>query len=109
LAGFIVLRHEDKSTYGVPDMSVTGCGKTSWWEIKFANPDFNSRGIQDLTLRRLGNVGLARYIVYEVTKEKERFVHIVYPRDLADWRISGEMFEGFDHLWVIEKIRELHK
>src|SRR6266699_3496021 len=90
LHGFVILRHEDKSTYGVPDISITGCGKTAWVEVKFANPDFNSRGIQDLTLRRLSHVGIARYLIYELNKDKERLVHIVHPGDLAAWRESGE-------------------
>src|SRR6266702_4491645 len=109
LQGFVVLRHEDKSTYGIPDLSITGCWKTSWLEVKFANPDFNSKGIQDLTLRRLSHVGLAYYVVYQIDKDKDKFVHIVHPRDLVDWVAKGEMRIGFDHLWVIEKIRESHR
>jgi hypothetical protein len=106
--GYVIIRHEDRGTYGIPDISATGNGKTSWWEAKFANPDFNSKGIQDLTMLRLANVGLARYIIYEITKEKDKFVHIVHPRDLAKWRESGEMSVGFDHLWVISKIKEVN-
>jgi len=105
----VILRHEDRSTYGIPDLSVTMCGSTSWWEVKFANPDCRSRGAQDLTMRRLGNVGKAYYLIFEIDKTKEKRMHIVTPNDYVKWEQSGDMMIGFDHAWVTDFIKAVHK
>lgn len=109
LIGFVIFRHEDKSTYGVPDTSVTGKGKTSWLEIKLANPDFKSHGQQELTMRRLANAGhYARYIIYEMDSDGAKRTRIVHPKDLANWR-TVDFWAGFDHQSVLEHIRGVHE
>jgi len=110
LLRFVVFRHEDKTTYGVPDTSVTGNGKTSWWEIKLANPDFKSHGQQELNMRRLANIGhFARYIIYEEIKGK-RLTYIVHPKDFGEWRENAELIlDGWDHRNVVAYIAEVHR
>ena len=63
LAPFVIFRHEDRITSGIPDISVTGNRHTSWWEVKFANPDFKCPGIQELTALRLAAAGHACFFV----------------------------------------------
>ena len=104
----VILRHEDRSTYGIPDLSITMSGHTSWWEVKLANPDCRSSGAQDLTMRRLGNVGQAYYLIFEINKKKEKRTHIVNPSDYAKWEQAGNMMMDFDYVWVRDFIRMVH-
>ena len=65
LPGSTVFKHADLVTAGIPDISVTWSGWTSWLEVKYANPSFEVTGIQKLTMRRLAAQGLAWFIIYE--------------------------------------------
>ena len=111
LPDFVIERHEDKMTHGYPDLSVTGNKKCTRWEFKFANPDFESKGIQTHTMVRLARAGYAWYIVYVNDKHGQR-VFIVEPKDIrkpiSEWRGHIPTAEGFNHDWVIEKIKEEH-
>ena len=80
-SNFVCIRHEDKFTHGIPDISITGYGRTLWLEVKYFNPDLISKGIQELTMRRLAVAGMARYVVYsEVTAR----TYIVPPKSIHD-------------------------
>ena len=107
MPGIVVFRHEDHFTSGIPDLSITWRGKTSWWEVKFANPRFASKGIQELTMLRLSNVGIANYLIYRLLNE-HKTVHIVSPQNLRVWEALGPSTMGFDHQWVIDRIKEIH-
>lgn len=106
--GYVCLRHEDSFTSGIPDISVTAFGRTSWWEAKHANPDFDSRGIQELTMLRLAKAGYARYIIFDELKTTER-TFIVEPRNLGGWRENGIVAPGFNYSFIISTIREVHR
>jgi hypothetical protein len=109
LKGFVVIRHEDRFTHGIPDTSVTGRKKTSWWEAKYANPHFQSKGIQELTMLRLGVAGFAFYVLY-YEKGEIRRTYIVDPPDIGkDVNSWTRYADGFNHKWVIEFIKEVHK
>lgn len=107
LLRFVIFRHEDRSTYGIPDLSVTGLTRTSWLEVKFANPDCRSRGNQDLSMLRLANVGLARYVIFSLV-EKHRYTSIVEPKVYKEWQTSGDHVSGFAFDWIAEQIRRMH-
>lgn len=107
LKGFVILRLEDVSTNGIPDIAVTGLKRTSWWEVKLANPDFKARGIQTLTMSRLAVVGIAYYVIYDLRQNLRR-TRIVHPRDIAQWQDAGDVTDGFDHLWVAGRILQEH-
>lgn len=117
LRGFIGLRHEDKLQAGIPDISVTGLGRTSWWEAKFADPDFTSRGIQELTMLRLAAAGHARYLIYDASKFVPRIL-IVHPKHFKEWATEFEAWVDcradakgapiFDQKWVVDHIRRVH-
>lgn len=110
LPEYVTLRHEDRLTSGIPDITTTGDKMTSWLEVKFANPNFQSRGIQDLTLLRLQKAGSGLFVVYrEFPATHHRRTYIVNPRVIGipmdDWQFFAE---GFDHKWVVNHIKELH-
>lgn len=103
--GYVFVRIEDRLSCGTPDLFVTAHGWSSWWEAKYANPDFDSQGIQELMMLRLALHGYARYIIYNRTMNETR---IVEPRSLNVWRTSGISCVGLDNAWVLEQIRKVH-
>lgn len=104
----IVFRHEDKLTHGIPDISITGYKKTIWIEAKFANPGFKSRGIQELTMRRLARAGYAFYVVWEINVLNQAFTYIVPTQEIGASTGSWENFRaGFDHRFITDYISEV--
>lgn len=66
----VVLKHRDETTAGVPDLSITAAGKTSWLEVKYLRPGetpsqvrkhFPRRQLQ--ACLRLGQAGECHYLV----------------------------------------------
>lgn len=108
LPGFVVFRIEDKITGGIPDVVVTGNKSTTWWEVKFANPDFKCPGIQELTALRLAAAGKACFFIVYALRRKERSVHIVHPKNLNEWMRAEVTANGFNHRFVMEFIRGVH-
>jgi hypothetical protein len=104
--GYIFLRHEDLWTSGIPDISITGNKRTVWIEVKFADPDFESKGNQDLTMLRLSISGLAYYVIF-VDDETGQSVRIVSPSDYQHWRTKGISILGFDYEWVLKFIARI--
>jgi hypothetical protein len=95
---WIVLRHEDHYTSGIPDISVTGNKKTSWWETKYQkNLSLINKGIQQYTLEQLSRFGYAYYIIYT-------------PEQVAVAEPSKEpkIFVGINHTEVVNYIRSIH-
>jgi hypothetical protein len=105
--GYVIFRHEDRHLFGVPDLSVTGNGVTSWWEGKHANPNFKSQGIQELTMLRLANHSHARYIIWDENSGSKRTL-VVSPQGMSEWQSAKETVSGFNHRWVVELIRKVH-
>jgi hypothetical protein len=114
LRGFVIFKHADKFRHGVPDISVTS-HVTSWLEVKHADPGFDSKGIQELTMLRLANMGPAFYIIYAEPRGSyyPRQTMMILPTDIGRWEELRSdplvLTQGFDHKWVVEKIRMLHK
>ena len=96
-------------SHGMPDISVTGNGTTTWIEAKFANPKFDSKGIQELTMRRLASTSHAFYVVWRMAKNGEVSTHIVTPNDIGtdpdEWT---DFTNGIDHIFVIDRLKEIH-
>ena len=107
LPAAVILRHEDRFTHGIPDISITYGKRTIWLEVKLADPNFTSKGIQDLTMLRLANAGFGWFVVYW-TKNKEKRTYIVDPKDIGkpieEWE---NYFDGFNHDWVVEFVYNL--
>lgn len=105
--GYVIFRHEDRHLFGVPDLSVTGNGITSWWEGKHANPKFQSQGIQELTMLRLAKQSHARYIIWDEGEGAKRTL-LVHPQEMNVWEEAKECAAGFNHRWVVDQIRKVH-
>jgi len=96
---WLVLRHEDHYTSGIPDISITGNKITSWIETKFQKSfNLDNKGIQRYTLEKLDTFGYARYVIY--TSES---VGIVIPN-----RPETMIFPRHDHEAVVHYFRWLH-
>lgn len=112
LPGFVLLSHEDVRTVGIPDWSLTGRGRTSWWEFKHATPDFDLHGRQKLTMQRLEGAGRAFYVVwYEDTTPGSQRTYIMAPHHMSkplDRSAYIEFAAGFDHRFVVEFMRGVH-
>lgn len=107
LSGAVVIRHEDHFTAGIPDISITWYGRTTWLEVKHVRPRMKSRGIQELTMRRLEGAGYAKYVIYDDRDTKR--VGIVRPRDIVEWETKAQWFPKFDHNAIVEHIRKSHQ
>lgn len=105
---YTALRHEDVRTCGIPDLSLTGKGKTTWWECKYADPYFESKSIQLLTMRRLAYCGFARYIVWQIRDER-RMTMIVHPEHLRYELIAEATSDDFDHQFIINYMKRVHE
>lgn len=104
---FVLFRHEDFRTGGIPDLSVTGFLKTSWWEFKHGTPHFETKGIQELTMLRLAAVGFAFYIIFEETETHKRTL-IVHPRDIKAI-VPAAFSLGFDYKFIIDFMKRIHR
>jgi len=112
---FVLLRHEDIRTGGIPDLSVTGYGKTTWWEFKHGTPYFESPGNQELMMMRLKVNGYARYIIWRERPGEGKTTNIVNPvelfrrgRDGQREFVSERVTEHFDHEWLVFQILKTH-
>lgn len=106
LPGAIVFKHSDGRTAGIPDLSVNYLKRTTWIEVKFANPKIITRGIQSLTIARLERCAIVYYVVYD---KRENKIFIVEPHNVEDYRHkSVKVIDGFNHDLVVRFVRELH-
>lgn len=105
MEGAVVIRHTDELIAGIPDISVTWNGSTTWLEVKFVNPKIIDRGIQRLMMKRLGLHGRAFYVIYD---NRDTCVYITGPESLENYRESVWAAPGFSHKYVSMLIRDMH-
>lgn len=100
------MRHEDVRSVGYPDLSLTGSGRTTWWEFKHAMPKLkaNEAGSkQHLCMMRLEQLGFARYIIWLEDEEGKQSTLIVCPQYLADFRSKATIIiAGYAMKGVVE-------
>lgn len=115
LPKFEIFRHEDRATFGVPDLSVTGFGWTSWWEVKHATPNFETQGVQAVTVSKLNIAGYARYIIYrEIGHEKHVIIarpdHVfkLHTGQRVDLWTTLPRIPHFNHRYIAKHIRDVH-
>ena len=103
----VVIKHADRITSGIPDISISWHGKTTWLEVKFANPNIIDRGIQRLMLKTLEREGSAFYVIYDNLRNRTL---IVLPQHIDRWEDDGAYrdADGFDHDLVVKLIKETH-
>lgn len=107
MPGYVLLRHEDVRTGGIPDLSVTGVGRTSWWEFKHGTPSFETNGLQEVTCLRLAAAGICFYIIFEENLSVKRTL-IVHPRYIKELKPHA-WTTGFDNRFIIEFIKGIHR
>jgi hypothetical protein len=111
--GAIAIRHEDVRTVGIPDLSVTYAGMTSWWEFKHGTPDFSSPGLQAHTCQRLASNGYCRYVIFHEAEDLKPGIFIVHPRYIDNWK-NGTVSEfdamtvRFDFDWLMQFMKIVH-
>lgn len=66
----VIFKHNDRTTGGIPDFSITVGGKTTWWEVKVYPNKLST--LQMETLRRLGSA-----CAYLVISRGEAFSRII--------------------------------
>tara|TARA_R110000824_G_scaffold2652_4_gene12292 strand:+ start:189 stop:599 length:411 start_codon:yes stop_codon:yes gene_type:complete len=113
--GAVALRHEDLYTAGIPDLSITLNGRTSWWEIKYADPHTRSSKVQKYLCGRLDEEGICRYVIYQrgiphPQNPRQRQIRMVKPADVDHWKHCGKVIsEGvFDHVALVTEIQRIH-
>lgn len=99
LPGAVVFKHADTMTAGIPDISVTWGGVTTWLEVKYANPRIEHQEAQALIMARLRVIGRAYYVIYD---EPTRTIRVTAPGD----DFTPLLVErGFKHEVVADFIR----
>lgn len=102
----IVMSQTGSIHAGIPDLSITWNGKTSWWEVKLGKPTIKVRGVQEFMMNRLAKEGLAYYIIYQVIRGKKR-TGIVHPSEFNQPE-EGEWTDKFNHAFVADFVRRIH-
>lgn len=114
---FYTLLH---ATRAAPDRSITGGGRTTFWEMKHGTPGFESPWNQELMCIRLAHAGYCRYIVWqENARGGNQRTLIVHPDEIRrvvgdsfrrrTWRLNAEAWcDGFDYRWLVDFIRRVH-
>lgn len=104
---FVVFKHSELISTGVPDISVNGRGQTTWLEVKVGRPGFNAKGLQTEVLLRLERAGCRIFYVVYREGRAGRSTEVWRPRDLT----TGEALRsapGFDHGLVVDFLEHEH-
>lgn len=107
---WVVIAHQEMTTHGVPDLSVTGFGRTTWLECKLAKPVLKSKGVQDVTCLKLEAAGRNCYYIvwYEAREYTETLIvkpSVVFEeRWLKDYEVAKT---GYDHTAVVEFLERI--
>ena len=103
----VALRHEDLYTRGIPDLTVTLAGRTTWWEIKYCDSTLRLDRVQRHVCQRLEETGYCRYVIY-VRSPPPRSVRVVRPTQMDHWRTVGDVIPQFDQGAVVRYIAAVH-
>lgn len=109
---WVWLPFQDRFKSGIPDLWVTGNNVTSIWEFKYADPDFESPGIQELTMKRLSaQCHRAYYIIFDARDPDRTSTRIIPPMGIKEWDKYPFLWasRGFDFNGVVETIAMTHQ
>lgn len=120
--GSLIFRHEDRHIFGVPDISCSWNGVTTWWEVKFATPQFQLTEIQMLNCIKLSKQGSkCGFIVFQKGHTfskgnglwigEDSSTHIINPNKMPEWTIDQPSWfqcVGHDYKGVAEYIQGEH-
>lgn len=103
LAGSVVFKHTDMATAGIPDISATWLGSTTWIEGK--RETIRGSHLQSLTMRNLRLAGYAIHVVW-----LEDYVFVVDPLLIKEWwkDQAESLAKGRDVSVVVEYLRAEH-
>lgn len=106
----VIFRHEDQFTSGIPDISITWKGYTTWLEVKLAKPRIRGKGVQKYTMEMLAENGRCWYVVFLVEKDLLCSTYIVNPKAVneGNWMFSQNCIDDFDHQFVVDFIKRTH-
>lgn len=109
LPGAVIYRHEDTFTAGIPDISVTWGGITSWWEVKYEPLGRTSKAtrLQLHELKRLGAETVSGLITYRDRKREggqRVLIEVHGPSGLLD----PIAITNYNHHEVAEVLRRFH-
>ena len=111
----VAIRHEDRYTHGIPDLSVSLQHRTTWWEVKYADPMCRSKGVQRHLCERLAAASYCRYIIFQRgiptgPNARPRAIRVVAPLDLDCWHRNGLVVEegSFDLWGLVAHIARIH-
>jgi hypothetical protein len=114
MPGAVVFKIADRATSGVPDISLNWQQQHVWIETKRASALFQSKGVQELTMRRLAAQGQAWYVIYDAGLPKHAY--ICPPSITIDdhwvknkvWRTTfAQRIDNWNHLDVAHFFRDL--
>lgn len=116
--GLLLRKHSDTFRAGVPDLSHTSCGWSSWWEVKLALGKIKWQNeLQRLECLKHEIHGYCRVIVYGVARMEtehgftmEKFTAIVRPSAIEENGAftAEERVEGFNHEFVLAFMEQRH-
>lgn len=104
MPGAVVYRHEDTFTAGIPDISVTWRGSTTWIEVKFQRRGRKAdlTALQSQAIDRFRAAGAAAWVVRYIETKDGKQTEV---RRGAD---PTALIPGFDHLQVTCWLRIEH-
>lgn len=103
------------STAGAPDRLIVGNSLSTYFEFKHATPDFDDDPLQLHTCERLAENGAhCRYVIWWESAtglgQKTMIVHPRMVRERKGWLlVPEEVTPGFDHRWLAEYVRGVHR
>lgn len=104
----VVLKHNDRTTSGIPDLSITYLGSTTWLETKLADPEIRDTAIQRDVCIRTSKAGCCLYVIFD--NKNTPSTNIVHPLNLQIWRTDPlQRWPGFNNTLVVNYIRSLHQ
>lgn len=101
LPGSVVFKHADRTTAGIPDISVTWRYTTVWLEVKLVAPDLYNRELQDLMMQRLARTSHAYYVVYQ---DNPHSTKLLVPG--PGYETPEVFWAGWSHDSVVQYLRE---
>jgi predicted HAD superfamily Cof-like phosphohydrolase len=104
MPGGVAQRHEDKFSGGVPDLSWSWHGVTSWLEAKYARRGRRAEPteLQKIRIDDLRRAGVLTYVL-TYRERVGKSVHLLHCWD------EGRAANGFDHRQVARWIRDDHE
>ena len=102
--GAMIFRHEDRHLHGVPDISCTWLGNTTWWEVKLT--PFEHRPQQELRCQQLEQQGNCWYIIFDSGSITS---HIIEPQFIREWKDHQlHVFDSYHYHAIALHIKGVH-